>query len=412
MISTRPPRVQMPPAPAGPTVPCEDAAMPHPPKVVLFDADGVVQQTPPGWEAELHATLGSPPYAEELLRDLFTAELPALAGDSDFAEVTREVLARFGLADRAEDVLAFWTRLELDAGVTAADPRAAGRRHRLLPGDQPARAAPRLHVHEPGVRRAAGRPAVLLRPPRGQAGPGLLHRRPRAHRLLRRVGAVHRRPRAQRARRPHAPVCAPRSSTSPPAPTRCAPSWRRTACSDPGSRTPAPGGSGTGGLGWWGGSAGHRKGRVELDAEPAGRAGALAGGPQPAQPLDEHRVGLERGRAVDEGVEHLVVARGAHVEQLADRLLLGAGVLPPLPLEGEDLAVALAQTQSLSAPSIGAASMGPSGWSLGPILRRLITRVSFEPPPMGQPAPRRRVGGRVRPSCPGWRGCRPRSCSG
>ena len=102
--------------------------MPHPPKVVLFDADGVIQQTPPGWEAELHATLGSPPYAEELLRDLFTAELPALAGHSDFAEVTREVLARFGLADRAEDVLAFWTRLELDAGVTAVirELRAAG----------------------------------------------------------------------------------------------------------------------------------------------------------------------------------------------------------------------------------------------------------------------------------------------
>jgi putative hydrolase of the HAD superfamily len=102
--------------------------MSHPPKVVLFDADGVVQQTPPGWEAELHATLGSPPFAEELLRELFTAELPALAGDSDFAEVTREVLGRWGLGDRTEDVLAFWTRLELDAGVVALirELRAAG----------------------------------------------------------------------------------------------------------------------------------------------------------------------------------------------------------------------------------------------------------------------------------------------
>src|SRR6478672_1031978 len=85
----------------------------------------------------------------------------------------------------------------------------------------------------------------------------------------------------------------------------------------------------------------------ELDAQAPGGAGALARGAQPAQALDEHRVGLERGRAVDEGVEHLVVAGGAHVEQLADRLLLGAGVLPPLPLERDDLAVAVGQLACL-----------------------------------------------------------------
>src|SRR6476659_1226080 len=81
----------------------------------------------------------------------------------------------------------------------------------------------------------------------------------------------------------------------------------------------------------------------ELDAEAAGRAGPLAARAQAAQALDQHRVGLERGRAVDQGVEHLVVARRAHVEELTDRLLLGPGVLPPLPLEGDDLAVALTQ---------------------------------------------------------------------
>ena len=48
----------------------------------------------------------------------------------------------------------------------------------------------------------------------------------------------------------------------------------------------------------------------------------------------------ERLGTVDQRVEHLVVAGGRHVEQLADRLLLGARVLPPLPLEGEDLLVA------------------------------------------------------------------------
>ena len=276
--------------------------MPHPPKVVLFDADGVMQQTPPGWEAELHATLGSPPYAEELLRD---AVHRGAAGPGRRPRLRRGRPARSsGAGAWPTGPRTCWPSGPGSSWMQGSPPlirELQGRRHRLLPGDQPARAAPRLHVHEPGVRRAAGRPAVLLRPRRGQAGPGLLHRRPRAHRLLRRVGAVHRRPRAQRARRPHAPVCAPRSSTSPPAPTRCAPSWRRTACSDPGSRTPAPGGSGTGGLRWWGGSAATGGDGSELDAEAAGRAGALAGGPQPAQPLDQHRVGRERGRACRSG---------------------------------------------------------------------------------------------------------------
>jgi hypothetical protein len=80
-----------------------------------------------------------------------------------------------------------------------------------------------------------------------------------------------------------------------------------------------------------------------LEAQPPRRAGALARGAQPAQPLDEHRVELQRRRPVDQRVEHLVVAGGRHVEKVADGLLLGSGVLPPLPLEREDLLVALRQ---------------------------------------------------------------------
>ena len=222
MISTRPPRVQMPPDPPDGPPP---ARMP-PCRTRRRSSSSM----PTGW-CSRRRRAGRPSCTPRWAPRRTPRSCCATCSPRscrpwpatrDFAEVTREVLARWGLADRAEDVLAFWTRLELDARGHRAHPRAAGRRRRLLPGHQPARAAPRLHVHEPRVRRAAGRPAVLLRPRRGQAGPGLLHRRPRAHRLPRRVGAVHRRPRAQRARRPHAPVCAPRSSTSPPAPTRCA----------------------------------------------------------------------------------------------------------------------------------------------------------------------------------------------
>src|SRR6476646_2374466 len=54
-----------------------------------------------------------------------------------------------------------------------------------------------------------------------------------------------------------------------------------------------------------------------LEAEPAGGPSPGSGRAHPAQPLDEHGVELERLRAVDQRVEHLVVAGGAHVEQLA-----------------------------------------------------------------------------------------------
>ena len=86
-----------------------------------------------------------------------------------------------------------------------------------------------------------------------------------------------------------------------------------------------------------------RSGGSDLEAEAASRALALARGAQTAKSAHEQRVGLEGLGAVDQGVEHLVVARGAHVELLADRLLLGPGELPPVALELEDVAVALAQ---------------------------------------------------------------------
>src|SRR5690606_6756154 len=80
------------------------------------------------------------------------------------------------------------------------------------------------------------------------------------------------------------------------------------------------------------------------DAETAGRAAALPLRPHPAQALDEHRVALQRLGAVDQDVQELVVPRRRHVEQLADGLLLGSGVRPPLPFEGEDAAVALGES--------------------------------------------------------------------
>src|SRR5665811_2318959 len=78
-----------------------------------------------------------------------------------------------------------------------------------------------------------------------------------------------------------------------------------------------------------------------VDTQSARCSRALTRGTHPAQPLDQHGVVGERGGRVDQRVEHLVVPGGRHGEELADRLLLGPGVLPPLPLEGEDLLVAV-----------------------------------------------------------------------
>jgi hypothetical protein len=51
----------------------------------------------------------------------------------------------------------------------------------------------------------------------------------------------------------------------------------------------------------------------------------------------------QRGRVVEQAVEDLVIPRGGQVERVADRLLLGARVLPPLPLERQNLALPLVE---------------------------------------------------------------------
>src|SRR5436190_21246749 len=83
-----------------------------------------------------------------------------------------------------------------------------------------------------------------------------------------------------------------------------------------------------------------------LDTQATCGAGALTAGAQSTESLDKQRVDGERLRLVHQGVEHLVVAGGGHVEQLADGLLLGPRVLPPLALEREDLPLTAVQLAS------------------------------------------------------------------
>src|ERR1700739_3339806 len=74
-----------------------------------------------------------------------------------------------------------------------------------------------------------------------------------------------------------------------------------------------------------------------LKAEAARRTRLLAARSQPAPPLHQHRVGGQRFLSIDQRVEHLVVARRRHREQLFDRVFLDPGVFPPLTFECQDV---------------------------------------------------------------------------
>jgi HAD superfamily hydrolase (TIGR01509 family) len=74
---------------------------------VLFDADGVIQGTRPGWMEELTAWGG--PAAEEFLLAVAAADVACLTG-KDFGAAMRQVLQQFGISAPLDDVIdrQFW----------------------------------------------------------------------------------------------------------------------------------------------------------------------------------------------------------------------------------------------------------------------------------------------------------------
>jgi putative hydrolase of the HAD superfamily len=78
---------------------------------VLFDADGVLQHTPRGWEAGAEPYLGE--RSAEFLRRLHDDELMALTGDVEFLPLIAEAMADFGVIAAPEEVhRAIWLRIE------------------------------------------------------------------------------------------------------------------------------------------------------------------------------------------------------------------------------------------------------------------------------------------------------------
>jgi HAD superfamily hydrolase (TIGR01509 family) len=86
---------------------------------VLFDADGVVQTTPPGFRSALGALCGNAARADEFLEQLFAAERPCLTGDADFAVGLSEVLDRWRSPVSVADALRIWEMIEPSEEVLA-----------------------------------------------------------------------------------------------------------------------------------------------------------------------------------------------------------------------------------------------------------------------------------------------------
>lgn len=94
---------------------------------VLFDADGVLQEIPGGWEAAMAPYVGD--RAHEFLRAAWKDELPTLAGDGDLRPLLAARLHEFGVEASTDEILEeVWFRIEVDARSLAlvAQVRQAG----------------------------------------------------------------------------------------------------------------------------------------------------------------------------------------------------------------------------------------------------------------------------------------------
>jgi putative hydrolase of the HAD superfamily len=85
---------------------------------VLWDADGVLQRVPNGWEESMRPALeGRVDDVDGFLAEAYVAERPALSGHVRWLDVLPGLLARWGIADSFDEVLAVWLSIEEVPGV-------------------------------------------------------------------------------------------------------------------------------------------------------------------------------------------------------------------------------------------------------------------------------------------------------
>jgi putative hydrolase of the HAD superfamily len=80
---------------------------------VLWDADGVLQHLPAGWEASMRPVVGHlVDDVEAFLEEAFAAERPALTGDARWLDVLPGLLEKWGIAHAHDDALRVWLTIE------------------------------------------------------------------------------------------------------------------------------------------------------------------------------------------------------------------------------------------------------------------------------------------------------------
>jgi len=90
-------------------------------RAILFDADGVIQKTAVDYRQALMTLLASrSDEADRLVHEIFSAERPALNGRRNFVDALSELLGRWNLAERVDEVLRIWTSIETDPSMFTA----------------------------------------------------------------------------------------------------------------------------------------------------------------------------------------------------------------------------------------------------------------------------------------------------
>lgn len=131
--------------------------------VVLWDADGVLQDATPGWIERLVA-IGGPDFPDACR----LAERPALAGECRFVDAMTAVIAAHGLSLPVADLVQVWTTIDIfpDALDIVAEVRAAGPRCVLATNQQDHRWAAMeqlrhlegMHAHYPSYQLGVAKP--------------------------------------------------------------------------------------------------------------------------------------------------------------------------------------------------------------------------------------------------------------
>lgn len=87
-------------------------------EAVLWDADGVLQHLPAGWEASMRPAVGHlVDDVEGFLAAAFAAERPCLTGDARWVEVLPRLLEEWGIPEAFDRALQVWLTIEPVAPV-------------------------------------------------------------------------------------------------------------------------------------------------------------------------------------------------------------------------------------------------------------------------------------------------------